>query len=369
MKSNLLRMILCFFVVSTLLISSTKTLHFSSVSPEGYTGATGAYCNSCHADFPLNVTGGNVVLTGLPSGNYTPNATYNLSLKINHFANDRTRWGFAIKAINNAGNAIGTFTTSNPNAYINGDELSHFYAVTTSAQNSFTYDSLKCTAPATPGNATFYYAGNAANNSSGNDGDYIYSGVSAIVLPIQLKEFNARVIDKSVRLSWETVGNINLDFFDIERSDDGQFFFNIGNIKLRNDIKTAYNFIDNKPSSNHQSNIYYRLKSTDRNGDNQYSKTISVQIKNNALYIKNIYPTIIKQNSTISIEIISQQNTNMKIILMDVAGTVLQTNDVTLLKGFNKIQLPITKNCSIGVNFLRCINSNFTETKTIIIAK
>jgi hypothetical protein len=370
MKSNLLKKTLCILVVCTLLISSTKTLNFSSVSPEGYSGATGAYCNTCHADYPLNVAGGSVELTGLPNGNYTPNTTYNLSLKINHFANDRTRWGFAIKAINNAGNAIGTFSTSNPNAYINGDELSHFYAITTGAQNSFTYDSLKWTAPATPGNATFYYAGNAANNSSGNDGDYIYSGVSAIVLPIRLKYFSAKLINESASLSWETVGNINLDFFDIERSDDGQFFFNIGNIKSStNQAITTYNFTDNNTSSNQRSNIFYRIKTIDKNGEIHYSKTVSVQMKNTALSIKNIYPTIIKQNSTISIEIISQQNNNMKILLMDVAGKVLQTNDVTLLKGFNKIQLPITKICSIGVKFLRCINSNFTETKTIIIAK
>ena len=102
-------LILLFFVM-IVCISGVK---FSSVPPEGYTGATGVYCTNCHADYAINAAGGNVELLGLPVGNYVPNATYNLLLKINHFTNDRTRWGFAIKAVNSAGNSVGTFSTTN----------------------------------------------------------------------------------------------------------------------------------------------------------------------------------------------------------------------------------------------------------------
>ncbi|MFY7965887.1 MAG: choice-of-anchor V domain-containing protein, partial [Chitinophagaceae bacterium] len=291
MKNKLVITILSITIVCSIFISSTKSVQFSSVSPDGYTGATGVYCTNCHSDYPLNAAGGNVMLQGLPTGNYVPNATYNLSLKINHFTNDRTRWGFAIKAVNNAGNAVGTFSTTNTNAYINGDEISHFYAITTSSQSSFTYDSLKWTAPATAGNATFYYAGNAANNSAGNDGDYIYSGVSAITLPIYLKDFTANIIDRGVSLYWESTINNKFDFFEIERSDDGQFFFKVGTINANtNNSSFKYNFIDNKVSSNNQSNVFYRLKSIDKNGDTHYSKTVSIQTRNTELIIKNIYP-------------------------------------------------------------------------------
>jgi len=339
------------------------------VSPDGYTGASGVYCTNCHADYPLNVAGGNVVLQGLPTGNYVPNTSYNLSLKINHFTNDRTRWGFAIKAINNAGNAVGTFSTTNPNAYINGDELSHFYAITTSAQNSFTYDSLKWTAPATAGIATFYYTGNAANNSAGNDGDYIYSGVSTIALPINLKDFTVKVFDKNVSLFWETMANNSLNFFEIERSDDGQFFFKIGVVTSNKNHGATYRFTDNKTSNNQQSSVFYRLKSIDKNGEIQYSKTVSIQTRNKELIIKNIYPTVVKQNENINVEIANQQHTKMKILLIDAAGSILQNNDFVLTKGLNNIQFLITYNGSKGVKFLRFISSDFQETKTIIIAK
>jgi len=369
MKNKLTTIILSITLICSLFISSTKSVQFSSVSPDGYTGATGVYCTNCHADYPLNAAGGNVMLLGLPTGNYVPNATYNLSLKINHFTNDRTRWGFAIKAVNNAGNAVGTFSTTNTNAYINGDEISHFYAITTSSQSSFTYDSLKWTAPATAGNATFYYAGNAANNSAGNDGDYIYSGVSAITLPIYLKDFTANIIDRGVSLYWESTTNNKFDFFEIERSDDGQFFFNVGTVNANNNRSFKYNFIDNKVSPNNQSNVFYRLKSIDKNGDTHYSKTINIQTKNRELVVKNIYPTLVKQNDIINVEISSLQYTTMKTSLIDATGNILQNNDFSLTKGLNKIQLPLTNNCSKGIKFLRFTATNFTQTKTIIVAK
>jgi len=370
MKNKLTTIILSITLICSLFISSTKSVQFSSVSPDGYTGATGVYCTNCHADYPLNAAGGNVVLQGLPTGNYVPNATYNLSLKINHFTNDRTRWGFAIKAVNNSGNAVGTFSTTNTNAYINGDEISHFYAITTSAQSSFTYDSLKWTAPATAGNATFYFAGNAANNSSGNDGDYIYSSVAAITLPIYLKDFTANIIDKGVSLYWESITNNKFDFFDIERSDDGQFFFNIGTVKRDSNSRfSSYNFVDTKVSNNNKGNIFYRLKSTDKNGDIHYSKTLSVQIRNTEMVIKNVYPTIIKNNENVNVQILSDQKNKIKISLIDAAGYIIQNNDYPITKGLNKIQFFIANSCSKGIKFLKFTTTNFSETKTIIVAK
>jgi len=84
--------------VCTLCVSSTKSVKYAIAPPEGFTGATGAYCNNCHNEYPVNSVGGSVTLTGLPTGNYIPNATYNLSLKINHSTADRYRWGFSMKS-------------------------------------------------------------------------------------------------------------------------------------------------------------------------------------------------------------------------------------------------------------------------------
>ncbi|HEY8691045.1 MAG TPA: choice-of-anchor V domain-containing protein [Chitinophagaceae bacterium] len=104
---------------------------YSSQPPQGYTGATGAYCTSCHSSYSLNNSGGSVSTTGLPSANYTAGTTYNFSITTTHSVADRKKWGFSIIALNSAGSPVGTFSSTNPNAALNGSELSHFNAVAT----------------------------------------------------------------------------------------------------------------------------------------------------------------------------------------------------------------------------------------------
>lgn len=179
-----------FFVAG---LSSFATLIHSLAPPEGYTGADGVYCNSCHQGNTLNTAGGSVTVNGLPNNGYTAGTSYNFSVTISHATADRKRWGFSIAARNSLGQDVGSFSTTNTNADNNGTELSHAPAVVTVAQSSFTYDNLTWTAPVNPGvndnNVTFYFAGNAANGTGSSSGDFIYSGIKIINL-VQAYTFN-----------------------------------------------------------------------------------------------------------------------------------------------------------------------------------
>ncbi len=156
----------------------------SFVPPQGHTGANGSYCTSCHSGNALNNAGGSVIVTGLPDAGYVAGTAYSFTLSTTHTTADRRRWGFSIEARNSLNQKVGTFTTTNSNAGINGDELSHRSAVSTTSQASYTYNNLTWTAPVNPAAAdetiTFYFVGNAANGAGGNSGDYIYSGTKTI---------------------------------------------------------------------------------------------------------------------------------------------------------------------------------------------
>lgn len=165
------------------LLSSFSVLISSFRPPQGYTNADGDNCTACHNTNQLNSNGGSVALTGLPEAGYTPGTAYTFSLTTTHRTADRRRWGFSIVARNSANQQVGTFSSTNANAGINGAELSHQTAVSTGAQSSHTYNNLIWTAPANPGpsdqNITFYFVGNAANGS-GTGGDFIYAGTQTI---------------------------------------------------------------------------------------------------------------------------------------------------------------------------------------------
>jgi len=167
------------FTLSILIVTlcSFETLIRSFQPPQGHTGADGSYCTNCHSTNQLNNPGGSVQVTGLPNGSYTAGTAYNFSIQINHSAADR----------NSANQPVGTFSTTNTHASINGAELSHLSAETfASFSSSYTYSNLRWTAPANPGpndnNITFYFVGNAANGNGNNIGDFIYSNTKSINL-------------------------------------------------------------------------------------------------------------------------------------------------------------------------------------------
>lgn len=169
------------FLIAFILIfiAATSAILYSFQPPQGFTGAiAGSTCNNanCHNSFTLNTTGGNIKATGLPITGYAPGTSYNFSLTITHSVSDRKRWGFSIVARNSLGAAIGTFSTTNVNAALNGTELSHKNAPGSGAQKTFVFNNLTWKAPATDTiPVTFYFAGVAADSINGSLGDYVYT--------------------------------------------------------------------------------------------------------------------------------------------------------------------------------------------------
>lgn len=97
----------------------------------------------------------------------------------------------------------------------------------------------------------------------------------ALLLPINLTEFNARVKGETVNATWTTASELNNHFFTLERSIDGIDFETAATVPSNGNstIPTNYSTNDYNPVKGIS---YYRLLQTDYNGTNSYSKTISV---------------------------------------------------------------------------------------------
>lgn len=346
-----------------------SNLHFSSQPPTGHTGATGTFCTDCHSGNPLNNAGGSVALSGLPT-TYTASQQYDLSLSITHSAANRTRWGFSIVAVNGMGTSIGTFSTTNANAATNGSELSHSNAVSTSARSTYSYNNLSWTAPSNTSNSTvhFYYVGNAANGS-GSSGDFIYAGNNLIALPIELTAFTAALKNNTVILNWQSENESNSSFFEIERSDDGQFFFALSKIPAAGSSTSSknYNFIDHKVNTN-VGTIFYRLRMVDKDGTEKYSKTISINPPPATMFIKNIYPTIVKIGEEFTTELYSDKEQQLEIAMLSYSGKIVQTKRYRLQKGFNKIKAIAVESGFKGMMFIKYETATFKQTKSILVS-
>jgi hypothetical protein len=342
-------------------------INFSSQPPTDLTGAVGDYCTNCHGGNARNAAGGSVTLNGLPVGGYVPNQTYPLSLTITHGSANRTRWGFSIAAVNAGGAPLGTFNTTNPNAAINGSELSHNSAVSTSAQSSYTYNNLSWRAPATAsGTVNFYFVGNAANGS-GSGGDFIYSGTSNVALPINLKSINAAQQNGVVTINWQTINELNAQYFEVERSDDGQFFYSLEKVATKGTSNKGadYSFKDLKATNG--TTIFYRLKMIDNNGSARYSSTVTVKPFVSGFTIKNVYPTIIRSGEGFNVEVESEKNRTLTLSLLDITGKKIQSQNFNVYKGSNQLKVNNTNLANTnGIVLLQIAGDNFLQTKTLI---
>jgi len=141
------------------------------------------YCTECHATYPLNSGLGSVNISGLPAS-YISGHVYPLTITVSHPT--ALRWGFELTAQDPSNGAAGEFTladavnTQLSNHLADSSDFVKHTSVGTFPGTSGSHTwGFNWTAPNDNLGATFYYAGNAANNNNGSNGDYIYATSAA----------------------------------------------------------------------------------------------------------------------------------------------------------------------------------------------
>ncbi|MEO5909142.1 MAG: T9SS type A sorting domain-containing protein, partial [Ginsengibacter sp.] len=96
--------------------------------------------------------------------------------------------------------------------------------------------------------------------------------------PVKLVSFTARQNGNSVSLDWSTSQELNNNYFQVERSDDGNSNWTVlttvrgaGNSQ----VAKSYNTLDANPLSGLN---YYRLKQVDINGNHEYSRIVNIKM-------------------------------------------------------------------------------------------
>lgn len=103
--------------------------------------------------------------------------------------------------------------------------------------------------------------------------DVCYS-VGCVVLPVELVNFRGAYKDGVNVVRWTTVTEIDNDYFNVERSIDGENWTTVGTVDGAGNSMTQinYEFTDRIEDSL----AYYRLKQFDYNGAFEYSPVISI---------------------------------------------------------------------------------------------
>lgn len=144
--------------------------------------------------------------------------------------------------------------------------------------------------------------------------------VSFSVLPVELVFFRAEKKDKnSVELKWQTASEQNNRGFDIQRSNDGAEWENIGFVEGAGTTteKQYYSFTDHPSASGI---FYYRLRQMDFGGGSDFSPVRSVKLENRNSEIK-IFPN--PATSFINIHLENEWEGELTLLLVNSIGQIV----------------------------------------------
>lgn len=137
-----------------------------------------------------------------------------------------------------------------------------------------------------------------------NFGQFTFGSFGGInLLPVELVSFEARPVNSTSELTWETASESNCDYFDVQRSADGINFISIGRVQGAgtSNVRRTYQFIDEAPSARVN---YYRLKQVDLNGMSQMLPIRQVKFDQTeataSLALQSVAPNPFKGPATVS---------------------------------------------------------------------
>lgn len=167
-------------------------------------------------------------------------------------------------------------------------------------------------------------------------------------LPIKLLNFEVEKVQNDVAslLTWSTSSEINSDYFNIERSLDGNKWETIGKVDAagNSNRQNNYKFLDENLKLDREENIFfYRLKMLDLDGEYKYSEIRNILFANDKNIVQ-VFPNPTKDVFNLDLSVLDNNKGEITIIVIDQAGrNVLVKKEVD-----NSLQTISLKDLPVG---------------------
>ncbi len=147
------------------------------------------------------------------------------------------------------------------------------------------------------------------------------------VVPVSFTDVAAiRNRENNVDVTWKTENEVNINYYQVERSTDNRNFISIYTVTAAGETggSAVYNFPD--PQVSQTTDVFYRIKSVDLDGKFQYSKQVKVAgTKMDGII--SVYPNPVV-NKTVNISFKAQPGGLYKIKLINQLGQVVYSTDI-----------------------------------------
>ena len=226
-----------------------------------------------------------------------------------------------------------------------------------------------------PGGGTHSQTGNILSGTITVTGVTSFSPVTNAsldapsALPIELLSFTGKVVTGGVELLWKTASETNNDYFNIEKSKDGEKFVAIGEVDGAGTSKVArsYQFVDENPS---HGKSYYRLRQTDFDGRFKHSKVIAVDYDGPELVRISVYPNPTKGSEEITLEINGLKDIDsLPISIFDQFGRRLISEDLQVDAATGSVKRSISVEGMADGMYILKMGTTSNHVRRIVIAR
>jgi hypothetical protein len=189
----------------------------------------------------------------------------------------------------------------------------------------------------------------------------VFSSMSICSSSVNLLAFEAIYEENKVSVYWSTPYEKDVDYYNLERSDDGKVFQNLTTIKsIGNSPKSIkYSAVDNNPPA--KIILYYRLMQANIDGSNKYSETYSARANN--YYSQLMITPIISDGNYIETKVKNLKDTVVIVEVSNIFGATYYSQAFGTSPSFTKISFEVPYLKKGDIYFLKVSNGEETITK------
>lgn len=189
---------------------------------------------------------------------------------------------------------------------------------------------------------------------------------SNYIVPVQLTQFVASVVDKDVRLSWTTITEVNSNHFIIERSINGRDFDDVGRINAAgHSVQNINYYFTDFDVLGAGKTLFYRLKQVDKDGRHTFSPIVTVRPGAGSEKMI-VYPTIVLKGSRVNIEIQSSTTKAVLLTLIAADGKIISSTKKLLSPTISRFDFVVPVACS-GAMYLSVSGEGLSEVTRLFV--
>ncbi|MEO6671679.1 MAG: T9SS type A sorting domain-containing protein [Ferruginibacter sp.] len=155
-------------------------------------------------------------------------------------------------------------------------------------------------------------------------------------LPVSFLNINANQKGTGALINWATSSEVNNNYFQVERSNDGGINWQIvGDVKgaLNSNSIKNYSTYDAKPVAG---NNYYRIKQVDIDGRFKYSITVNLKLNTDITAVSVLTNPF---HNSITLDFLSNRNQSVNCRLLDITGKQILTQKISIAKGSSRKEI------------------------------